>query len=153
MISLIVYSVVCTIFPSIPRADLRKAHGTLTRMVCHRVGDKPHTALFCDLLHNCRFSDARRADQENGTLLPERNQWKTNFISCKSMRAGLFQLSLLLLVCSYVLSYLVHSLCTLEIFLCLILRDAFLSVVFKEYILLSAVFCPFWGQDSFFRSV
>ena len=55
-------------------ADLRKAHGTLTRMVCHRVGNKPHTALFCDLLHNCRFSDARRADQENGTLLPEGNQ-------------------------------------------------------------------------------
>ena len=71
-------------------ADLRKAHGTLTRMVCHRVGDKPHTALFCDLLHNCRFSDARRADQENGALLPERNQWKTNFISCKVCAQGCF---------------------------------------------------------------
>ena len=71
-------------------ADLRKAHGTLTRMVCHRVGNKPHTALFCDLLHNCRFSDARRADQENGTLLPEGNQRKTNFISCKVCAQGFF---------------------------------------------------------------
>ena len=152
MISLIVYSVVCTIFPSIPRADLRKAHGTLTRMVCHRVGDKPHTALFCDLLHNCRFSDARRADQENGTLLPERNQWKTNFISCKVCAQGFSIVSFAscMFICSLLSCALFMYSRNLSVFD--FARCFFVSCVQRVHSSVSS-FLPILGQDSFFRSV
>ena len=99
------------------RADLRQAHGTLARVVCHRVGDKPDTALLCDLLHNRRFSDARRADQKNRALLPERNQRNTSFVSCKVCAQGFFHC----LFCFLYVHMISLILCTPEIFSGLIL--------------------------------
>ena len=60
--------------------DKRQTDRTLPRMVRDRIGHEPDAALLCDLLHDLRLANTRRAEQQHRPLPDLRNHISPVFI-------------------------------------------------------------------------